>query len=487
MSDSNRARLSFVEETTLGTTPGSPAMKTVRYTGETLNFNVVNTVSEEIRSDRQVPDLIQTGAATQGDVNIELSYPLHGTFISVALEAALFGAWQNTNQRYNAVADTDITDVASGTGTVTVSNGTAFAANDVCKLEGFTNAPNNGVFVATGGSATTAVFGAGAGMSNEAAPPLGALIKKVGVQGASGDITATASGLGSTTLNWTTHGLQVGQWIKVGGATAGTQFATAANNGYARITAIAASALTLDNLPSGWGVDSGAGKTIQVFFSDVLINGVTPKSVTIEKAFLDQTVPSYLVYTGMMPGSLSLSLSSGQLGTGSLSYVGMGHSAGTVTLGSPQAASVENVLSASASVGRIAENNAAVVSPNFIRSMTINVQNNLRTQNAVGSLSPVGVGTGRCDITGQMETYFGDLTLYNKCRNAQATSVNVRFSDAASLRALIFDLRAIEFESARVTAERGNTDVMANMGYRAKRDPTTNSQMMICRFNYTGA
>ncbi|TGV23899.1 hypothetical protein EN811_31160, partial [bacterium M00.F.Ca.ET.168.01.1.1] len=90
----------------------------------------------------------------------------------------------------------------------------------------------------------------GSGITDEAAPAAAARMKVVGFQGSSGDITATSTGIGSTTLDFTTLGLTVGQWIKIGGIAAGEQFATAALNTFARITAIAANALTLDNLPA---------------------------------------------------------------------------------------------------------------------------------------------------------------------------------------------------------------------------------------------
>ena len=59
------------------------------------------------------------------------------------------------------------------------------------------------------------------------------VVKVVGFQGATGDVTATATGLGSTLLDFTTLGLSAGQWIWVGGDTSGVKFATAACNGWA--------------------------------------------------------------------------------------------------------------------------------------------------------------------------------------------------------------------------------------------------------------
>ena len=46
----------------------------VRITGETLDYNIGTTQSQELRSDRQVTDTIPTSATSQGGFNFELSY-----------------------------------------------------------------------------------------------------------------------------------------------------------------------------------------------------------------------------------------------------------------------------------------------------------------------------------------------------------------------------------------------------------------------------
>ena len=86
---SNRTALRYVAEVTEGTTPATPALSEIRYTGESLGYNISNTRSNEIRSDRNVADLIRTGAEAAGDINFEMSY---GSFDSL-LEAALCGTW----------------------------------------------------------------------------------------------------------------------------------------------------------------------------------------------------------------------------------------------------------------------------------------------------------------------------------------------------------------------------------------------------------
>ena len=73
MTDTNRVSLSIQEEATWGTTVTDAAFKPLRTTGESLTFNISNSQSDEIRSDRNVADMIRTDAATAGDFNFELS------------------------------------------------------------------------------------------------------------------------------------------------------------------------------------------------------------------------------------------------------------------------------------------------------------------------------------------------------------------------------------------------------------------------------
>jgi Phage tail tube protein len=61
----------------------------VRFTGESLNFNIENTKTAEIRPDRTETDLIQTSASGGGDVNFEMSY---GSFRDW-LQAVLCSSW----------------------------------------------------------------------------------------------------------------------------------------------------------------------------------------------------------------------------------------------------------------------------------------------------------------------------------------------------------------------------------------------------------
>ncbi len=480
MADTNRLRLAYVEETSLGTTPNSPSMRTIRATGESLNHDIQTTESKEIRSDRQTADLMQVGASNSGALNFELSFPSVRSWLADFLRYALFASsWSSQPEAYNATTDSVITDAGTTADTyVVASGGTAFKAGHLVRASGFANAANHKLFRVESSTGTT-VVGDSLALSAETAPPAGARLKVVGFEGAAGDIQATSTGLSSTTLDFTTFGLTSGQWLRIGGGASGTAFATAPNNDWARIVSVAAHAIQLDHRPAGWSADSGSGKTVRVFVGDLLRNGTTKKGVTIEKGFLDLAVPEYLAYRGMVVAQMSLQVGAKEVVTGSFSFMGLAHGASTSELGSPEAAGAAGVMTASANVGRIAEGGAALGTPNFVRSVSIDLQNNLREIDAIGTLGLVDVGVGKLGLTGKMSTYFGSSALYQKYLGGTETSLVLRLQKDG--QAIVITLPRVKFEKGSVVAQGENQDVMAELDFRALRDPATGATIQIDR------
>lgn len=477
MTDSNLTQVTRVTESTWGTTPTTPEMTKVRITGVTFKYAINNIRSEEIRSDRLTPDLVQVGARVTGGFGMELSY---GAF-DEEIEAAMFSTWQKMPVLLNLTSDSTITQVTDSSDTFTVaSGGASFKTGHLCRASGFTNAANNQLFRVASSTATT-VVGSSLTLTDEAAPPAGARLKVVGFQGASGDITATSTGLGSTALDFTTLGLTVGQWIKVGGTAAGTKFATAALNTWMRITAIAATALTLDNRPSGWTTDAGSSKTIQVWTGDYIRQGTTRKSFSYEVGYLGQTTPNYAVFAGMMINSWQASLEAGSILSGSFDFLGKVESVSTTSQDStPTEAEANDVMNAVNNVARIAEAGSAVASPNYVRRLTFNLNNNLREQMAIGTLGLIGVGLGDSDVTGSISTYFGDTTLYAKYVAGTETSLNSIVT--RSTKAYVLTFPRIKFEDGDKPVSARNQDVMVELPFRALRDSTTSTAFQIDRF-----
>lgn len=149
MSDASRVKLSYIEESTYGVTP-SGNLDEVRFTSESLNFALGTTQSNEIRADRNVPDLIQTSFQSEGAVEVELSYNSLDDWI----EAALFA--DSTWSTGVSIVGADIS-VASNQFVATITD---FVSEGVLVghwiyVAGFTDPANNGYFKVTAVTTTT--------------------------------------------------------------------------------------------------------------------------------------------------------------------------------------------------------------------------------------------------------------------------------------------------------------------------------------------
>jgi hypothetical protein len=141
MSDADRIKVSYVAETTWGTTPTSPTLQDVRLTGEAISMETSTEDSAEIRPDRQKSDTIRTAIQAGGDLNFEMSYGTYDDF----MKAALFASdWSS-----------QVTDVSSDVGVAAVASGNKYTGDDEefanygvgewVWVEGFSDNANNGL------------------------------------------------------------------------------------------------------------------------------------------------------------------------------------------------------------------------------------------------------------------------------------------------------------------------------------------------------
>lgn len=96
--NASQVEIGILAESTWGVLPSPATFQLMRLTGESLNVNRENVVSNEIRPDRNVPDLVQVAGGAGGGINFELSY---GTFDSL-IESLMQSAW-NTDEIVNGV------------------------------------------------------------------------------------------------------------------------------------------------------------------------------------------------------------------------------------------------------------------------------------------------------------------------------------------------------------------------------------------------
>jgi hypothetical protein len=484
----NRVKVSVVREATPGTTPATPAFMPIGPTRINLTGAPKTVVSNELVSDRQVPDLILVGQDIAGDIGFELSVPnLTLTGMDTLLEAALLGAWNRTSERSNTPTAGQITAVAATTYTTTAVS-PSWQQDDVILAMGFTNSGNNRVVVAGAATSSTSIVMSGGTV--EAAPPLTARLKKIGFQARSAaDVQATTAGgnaLTATTLSFLVHNLAIGQWVKLGTALTSdaTSFGTAANNGWCRISAIAAGRLSFDVVPTGFATDVAAGKTIRVYVGDYLRNGTTQYAHTLEQQELD--VLQYQYFTGMQVNQMALTLNPQAILEGTFSFLGMGMNGPT---GSRFAGATDvtdyatDVVNTSSNIGRVAENgiNFTTASANLVLKAALQINNNLRAQVGIGQIAAYGIGAGRCNITGSLSTYFGDATVLAKILAGTPSSFDFVAKDNAG-NSFLVDLPKIKFSSGTNPAPAVDQDIVVDANFQAIKHPTLGYTIHMQRF-----
>jgi hypothetical protein len=485
MSDTNRVAVGIVEESTRGTTPATPSIQALRVTSAGLAFTPNTVVSDEIRSDRQITDLILVGAESGGDIGAELSFEAADTLF----EGAMFNAWTTKPTKINVVLDTEITDVGTVADTYAVdAGGTGFVLGHLARATDFTETANNQTFRVASSTSTT-VVGSSLSLTAETVPPAGSALRVVGFEGAADDIDAVANGLQSTSLDFTTLGLVAGEWLLIGGTAAGQKFTNADLNGWARISAtvaITATDIEFDILPENWTTEVSSGsKTLQVWVGDFIRNGTTEKFYTVERQFQDHSPVTYEYFRGMSVNTLETSLTSQAIVTQSVSFLGTSSEitetrfTGAVDV----AAATNDVMNTSSNVARIVEGGSEVVTPNFVLEASFNINNNLRALNAIGSIGAVDVGAGEFSLTGSLNTYFGNKDLVDKViNNTESGFVSVINKTS---QAIVFDAPRIKFSTGTPEVPGKNQDVVVNLEYQAIRHATLGYTFHIGRFYQT--
>ncbi|UOF80022.1 putative major tail structural protein [Caudoviricetes sp.] len=388
MSDSNRVNLAYVKEVTYGTIPGTQ-MKNLRFTSESLGQDTDSTSSQEIRSDRQVTDLVRTNIKSSGELNGEMSYGAHDDFMEWGLQSAAWSAAVVTAASPTSLA----IGVASGVATITRVTGSfttdGFVVGGFIYTTNFTNASNNGMF---------------------------------------------------------------GPILSVGGTT----------------MTVAAGAMIAET------ADSNA--TCQQI--NTIANGTTANSFFVEKQFQDLS-NKFARYRGQMVDGFKMQFGATEIATCGFTMMGIREESSAVTggTGTNLAAATGNVMNGIDNVNSFLEGGTAQTG---ILSLNLQVANNLRARNQIGTLGAVSIGSGTVAVTGTMQAYFTSETLVDKYLNWTQSSIRLVTIDAA-LDYYLFDLPAVKYSNARRVASGLNQDVIMDMAFTAFMHPTYGKTIYIGR------
>jgi hypothetical protein len=463
----NKTSFNASRETALGTAGTS---WTVVEPNDVPEFGptITNTARDPISTDRQR----RKGSTTDLDSAFTAECDLTVSHFEEFAEAFWFANWQESGG--TGVAQFTPTAVVDGGGledSFTVAADGDVQDGTLIYARGFGDSGNNGLFVTTGTSTTTAIKVATGTLTADGSPAAGAEVMVAGFQGASGDLQIDASGdLISTVADFTTMGLTVGQFLKIGGTATDTSFANvAANNDYARVTVIAANKLTLDKRGGTFATDNGSGKTIQVFFSRFLRQYDCDNAQFLERSYTfeakwDNMDPGdadhYEYPKGNYANLLTVSVPTADKASMTMAFLGTDTEVPTTSRKSGASSSLAQNKVAQFNTAadvvklRILETDETALDVP-VKSLEFTLNNNVGREKAVGTLGALYMNYGSSHPGVAFEVMMNDSALITALRNNRTLTVDWAMENDDG--ALYFDLPAVDVDGGSRSLPIGET------------------------------
>lgn len=467
--DSNVTGLRYAEETDIKTLPGSPVWHPLEPNSYNDFGGQISTIARNpINPSRQrkkgvTTDLDASGGFAQDITQTNLTRLLQGFFFADIREKLTTAPMNGT-----AVV---LTGVTASNDTYAAASGLAgFLAGDLVLASGFAQAANNGLKQVASSTSGTVVVGDG--LVDET-PGADAKLQKVGFQFGSAEINVDVSGSyprmvrASGTKDLTTLGMIPGEWVFIGGDAAATKFTNAANNGFARVRAVAATYIELDKTAATMVTETGTGKTIRLFFGNVIKNEaaanlIKRRSYQLERTLgqdANGTMSEYLV--GAVPNEMSLQIRQADKVTAELGFIAVDNEQRDGSVGVKSGTRPDLVeapaFNTSSDFSRIKMHLVTAGNANpsplfaFLTELTLTVNNNVSPNKAVAVLGAFDVSAGTFAVSGSVTAYFADIAAVQAVRNN--SDVALDFALVKNNAGMVWDIPLIALGDGRLNVE----------------------------------
>lgn len=346
---------------------------------------------------------------------------------------------------------------------------------------GFAVAANNAIGVVVSADANDITVDAAPGLSDEAAPPADAYVETIGYEfdTAEAGITKTGNLLSLTDSgnNLASLGLNVGEWIYLGGDAASNADSFVNNKGFARIKTIAAGEIAFDDTTFAGATEVSTGKKIRIFFGSVLRNEKTPslikrRSYNFERTLGEGETATQAEYIeGAVANELTLNIPGQDKLNIDLSYVGCDntHRSGEAAdeiKSSGDLEAVEAVVDAlgadafntSSDIVRIklAVHDETTTQPDalfgYVSEATISISNGVEPNKAVGVLGAFDTSAGNFVVGGSMTAYFTTVAAVRAVR--QNADVGLSAIVARENGGFVWDIPLLGLGGGRANVEK---------------------------------
>lgn len=506
----NTVGLAYAAETSLGEAGTDWAQlepNDISAFGATITKVARNPIST--RRDRR------KGVVTDLDSSVEFESDLTISAFTDFAEAFCFATAKNVEADFSPTAAETTGDSytvpSMSAATAALIN---FSTDEFATLvyaRGFSSAANNGLKqVDTDASATDTAVAVVENLVDET-PTGNAEVQLAGVRllDAATDIVVAYSGTtltiteqgGISGFDWSDFGIQVGQLVHVGGVTSGGAVQNAledstANDtyGYARVTAISTTVLTLDKVDASLQVASPTSPaTLDLLFGKFIRNVAVDNSDYLERSFtVEAAYPNlgsggateYEYAKGNYVNTIGLSMPLTDKATMSVAMIGTDTDTPTTSRKSGASTAVEANQTAAFGTSsdiarlRLTELDEDGLSTCF-KSLTLNINNNVSAEKCLGSLGASFINTGNFEIDVETQLIFENSTIISAIKNNETLTLDwsVKNDDGA----VAFDIPALTLDGGdREFPE--NESVLINTTAQAFRDSTLGYSIGISLF-----
>lgn len=467
MSNANQAAISYCRETGFNTqlpvlsaesVAGTNTLHALRFTKDGLLSEKETLISEEIKSNRMVAELIKVGLKNSGSIEAEFSMKDYDDLMEAALQSD-YGTTIAVTATFNGAA-----------GTITASTGSPFKAIKNAKhvkIASAATAGNNGIKTVVSMTDTVITVGAGQISGTDAGDAITVSVTFVAEYSENvGTCNMTSGTTFTLTSGAFSAAVQAARYVKL---------TSSLETGAKIVKVVSCSSTVL--VTSGFSFATGTGEDLIVEVNYIR-TGTTYLTYLIQKEFTD--ILRYIAFTGMGIDTYDFRMEAKNKVSQAFGFIGcegLSRSAKVNTVAAI-AATTNGIVNTSSMIGSLKKDGSDF--GNKVMSASFQVKNNLRERPYVGSLVSQEHGVGHSEITGELRVYFTSAEMLTAFLNHTTFSVEFPATDSAG-NVTNFYLPAVQTASGSPDNTGINTDIMQNVQFRAVPHPTLGYQIQIDR------
>ncbi|QXZ79665.1 phage tail tube protein [Rhizobium sp. L51/94] len=215
--------------------------------------------------------------------------------------------------------------------------------------------------------------------------------------------------------------------------------------------------------------------------TDVLKNGIIQKASTLEFFYEQGATDTYVRYQGCRINTLAMNLQARQPITANWGIMGIRSPTPTTAIiagATYTDPTTTPVMNAGLNVANLAL--TGIASSPMIRSMSINITNNIYQNDVVGAYEPYSHGLGRFELTGSLETYFENLDAYQAILSHSDVGISFTVGNATGQK-YTFAFPKVKLMDGGPGAPGNGQAVMMTVPFQAYYDATSAASLSITR------